>query len=171
MSTYENNSNGDGTKAQRSSRRRLLKTCVGVAATTLGVPILGSTATAHFPPSLEIDVKSESDSNAINPRSRGVVPVAVLRTDEFDLTSEDVRYRFGSPDAVAAGDGECPIHEGYVEYVNAGRFRRLDSSLPVQDAGFDGDESEAELRWERDKSGEHGLAGRDEVRMVGRGVN
>ncbi len=39
----------------------------------------------------------------------------------------------------------------------------------VADAGFDGDETEAELRWERDESGEHGFSGRDSVQIVGRG--
>ncbi len=131
--------------------------------------MLGGTAVAHFPTKLEIDVKPGSDSNAVNPRSRGVVPVAVLRTDEFDPTGEDVRYRFGAPEAVGSGGGARPVHEGHVEDVDGDGSDDLVLHFPVRDAGFDGDESEAELRWERDESGEHGLAGRNQVRIVGCG--
>jgi len=43
------------------------------------------------PPVLEvdIDIKPGSDPNSINLKSRGVVPVAVLTTDDFDATTVD----------------------------------------------------------------------------------
>ncbi|MCT9097158.1 hypothetical protein [Haloarchaeobius sp. HME9146] len=36
------------------------------------------------------------------------------------------------------------------------------------DAGFDHDDETAQLRWELDESGHHGLAGSDSVTVVGR---
>lgn len=170
MSNQKGNS-VDETNRHQTGRRRLLKAGAGVAVTAFAVPTLSGTAVAHFPPKLEIDVKPGSESNSINPRSCGVVPVAVLRTDEFDPTSEDVRYRFGAPESVASGGGARPVHEGHVEDVDDDGSDDLVLHFLMQDAGFDGDESEAELRWERDESGEHGLAGRDDVKMAGRGHN
>jgi len=38
---------------------------------------------------IEIDIKPGSDPNSINLKSKGVVPVAVLTTDEFDASSVD----------------------------------------------------------------------------------
>jgi len=38
---------------------------------------------------VEIDIKPGSDPNSINLKSRGVVPVAVLTTDDFDATTVD----------------------------------------------------------------------------------
>lgn len=159
----------DGTNLHQTSRRRLLKAGTGIALSAFVVPTLSSTAIGHFPEKLDIDVKPDSDSNEINLRSRGVVPVAVLQTDDFDPTSEAVRYRFGSPDAVANGDGACPMHEGHVENLDGDGGDDFILHFPIQDAGFEGDETEAELRWEKDDSGEHGLAGRDSIQILGSG--
>jgi hypothetical protein len=46
-----------------------------------------------------IDIKSGSDPNPINLRSRGVIPVAIISTDSFDATSID-------PASVCFGDDE-----------------------------------------------------------------
>ena len=40
-------------------------------------------------PEVEIDIKPGSDLNSINLKSKGVVPVAVLTTDDFDASSID----------------------------------------------------------------------------------
>ena len=46
---------------------------------------------------VSMDLKPGDVSNTLNPRSRGVVPVAILTTDEFDATSIDVTsLRFGA---------------------------------------------------------------------------
>ncbi|WP_266079613.1 hypothetical protein [Haladaptatus caseinilyticus] len=164
------NQNGtplDETSSHQTSRRRLLKAGAGIALTALAVPTLSSTAIAHFPENLDIDVKPDNDSNEIDRSSRGVVPVAVLQTDEFDPTSEAIRYRFGSPAAVESGGGACPVHEEAVEDIDGDGNDDLMLHFAVQDAGFESGETEAELRWERDESGEHGLSGRDSVRIVG----
>jgi len=41
------------------------------------------------PPRITIDIKPGSDDNSINLKSRGVVPVAVLTTDDFDASTID----------------------------------------------------------------------------------
>ena len=44
--------------------------------------------TIPLPPELmeiEIDIKPGSDRNSINPMSKGVIPVAILGSDEFDV--------------------------------------------------------------------------------------
>jgi len=37
-----------------------------------------------------IDIKPDSDTNTINPRSRGIIPVAILGSDTFDVADVDV---------------------------------------------------------------------------------
>ncbi|WP_231186290.1 hypothetical protein [Haladaptatus sp. DYF46] len=169
MSTPKDNADESEAQSRKFGRRRLLTAGAGVALTAVTVPALSSTAVAHFPQKLDIDVKPDSESNEIDLGSRGVVPVAVLQTDAFDPTSEAVRYRFGAPDAVADGGGACPIHDGHVEDVDGDGNDDVVLHFSVADAEFDAGEAEAELRWERDESGEHGFSGRDSVQIVGRG--
>ncbi|RBI63024.1 hypothetical protein DMJ13_00235 [halophilic archaeon] len=159
--------NENTSEPRQSTRRRLLRAGVGVAATALAAPTLSTTAIAHFPPKLEIDVEPEDDSNCIASHGRGVVPVAVLQTEEFDPASEDVRYRFGAPDVVSSGGGARPIHDGHVEDVDGDGSDDLVLHFRTRDAGFGADASNAELRWERNESGEHGLSGTAPVTIVG----
>ena len=44
----------------------------------------------ELPPAAEIDIKPGSDLNPINPMSRGVIPVAILGSDTFDVLDVDV---------------------------------------------------------------------------------
>lgn len=60
-----------------------------------------------------IDVKPGSATNPVNPRGRGVIPVAVLTTSTFDATTIDVSsVRFGPGGATESHD------TGHVEDVN-----------------------------------------------------
>jgi hypothetical protein len=167
--TPKDNADENEARSRKFGRRRLLMAGAGIAATAVAVPSLSGTAVAHFPKKLDIDVRPGSDANEIDLDSRGVVPVAVLQTGAFDPTSDAVRYRFGAPDVVADGGGACPIHDGHVFDVDGDGNDDMVLHFSVANAGFDGDETEAELRWERDDSGEHGVSGRDSVRVVGRG--
>lgn len=148
------------------ARRGFLRVSTGLAATAVGIATFGGQVAGHFPPDLEIDIKPGSDDNRINPDSNGVIPVAVLQTDEFDPTSEGVRYRFGAPDVVDDGGGARPAHCGHVEDVNGDGQDDLVLHFPTDETGFDGDESEGRLEWERTEDGQHGLSGTDTVEPV-----
>ena len=150
------------------TRRTVLRTTVGLAAATTGLAALAGPAAAHFPKELEIDVKPGNDRNPINPRNRGVTTVAVVATDTFDPTDEDVRYRFGSPEILEGGGGAHPVHHR-VHDVDGDGHDDLVLRFRTAEAGFDHGDTEAELRWDRDETREHGLSGRDGIRTVGGG--
>lgn len=150
------------------TRRTVLRTTAGLAAATAGLAAVTGSAAAHFPADLDVDVKPGSEENPIDPRSDGVTSVAVLRNDDFDPTAEDVRYRFGAPDVVADGGGATPVgHQ--IRDVNGDGRDDLVLQFPTDECGFEHGDDEAELRWDRDTSREHGLSGRDEIRTVGHG--
>lgn len=147
------------------TRRTLLKATTSLAVGAVGIGALTGSAAAHFPDQLSIDVKPGSDQNTINPESNGVTKVAVLQTDDFDPTSEDVRYRFGPHDVLSEGEGATPV-KSKVKDVNGDGRDDLVLYFRTDEAGFDGDEDEAELRWDRDETRHHGLSGHDSVRFV-----
>lgn len=151
-----------------STRRTVLRTTAGLAVATTGLAATTGSAAAHFPRELDVDVKPHSTENTINPRSNGVIRVAVLATDEFDPTDADVRYRFGAPDVVAGGGGATLVHH-HTEDVDGDGRDDLVLQFRTQETGFEHGDDEAELRWDRDDSRQHGLSGRDEIRTVGGG--
>jgi hypothetical protein len=60
---------------------------------------------------VDIDIKPWSDPNSINLKSRGVIPVAILTTDDFDATTVDpLSVEFGPNSAVEA-DGMGHIED------------------------------------------------------------
>jgi hypothetical protein len=156
----------------RLSRRGFMRTGIGAATAALAVPTISGIASAHFhgpdKPALNIDIKPDSDKNRINPQSQGVVPVAVLQTEEFDPTSKNVNYRFGAPNVVEHGKGARPLHDGHVEDVNGDGMCDLVLHFPVEDTGFDGDEQIGSLHWEKGHKGaHHGLGGSDAITISG----
>lgn len=166
--TNESRQQGDS-GGQTVGRRRFLRTGAGVAATALGITALGGEAAAHYPADLEIDVRPGSDQSLITPATWGLVSVAVLQTDDFDPTSEDVRYRFGTPATVEEGGGARPLGDGFAVDVDDDGNADLILFFRTREAGFEGDDTEARLVWEESEAGDHGLAGTDSVTVVGRG--
>lgn len=116
---------------------------------------------------VEIDIKPGSDPNAVNPRNRGKIPVAILHTDDFDPATVDVStVRFGDPEDIDAGNGAAPAHNGHLEDVDKDGDDDLVLHFPTQDAGFEGDEKIGELVGETNDG--DAIFGNDTVKLVGR---
>lgn len=156
------------------SRRHLLKTGAGAVTTMVALPAVSGVAAAHFhgpdKGALSIDVLPDSQKNPINPNSEGVVPVAVLQSETFDPTKENVNYRFGAHEVVANGGGARPVHDGHVQDVDGDGKSDLLLHFPMEDTGFDGDEVVGHLHWEEGHKGaHHGLGGSDTITIRGSG--
>jgi hypothetical protein len=150
------------------TRRTVLKTAAGTAAATFGLASFAGSAAAHFPAELSIDVVPGAERSPVNPDSDGLVSVAVHRTETFDPVSEHVRYGFGSHDAFESGDGARVVTHHTAD-VDGDGSEELVLQFRTSETGLDHDDTEAELKWYRDESLEHGLSGHDEITTVGGG--
>lgn len=91
---------------------------------------------------VRIDVDPTDGSNSINPAAKGVVPVAVVHTDDFDPAAriDANSLRFGAPDAVDSGGGATPAHGGHVEDVTGDGADDLVLHFRTEETGIgDGD--------------------------------
>jgi len=89
----------------------------------------------HFDPATDqcitiiynASIKPSSDPNPINIKSNGKVPVAILGSDSFDITTVDqTSITFGPGDAPPEHDLTVPgIHEGHQQDVNSDSFKDL----------------------------------------------
>jgi hypothetical protein len=84
---------------------------------------------------VQIDIKPGSSPNSINPKSNGVIPVAILTTDIFDATTVDpLSVRFGPEGAKEAhnkGHIEDVNHDGEPDLVL--HFRTRDTGIKCGD--------------------------------------
>jgi hypothetical protein len=81
---------------------------------------------------IEIDIKPGSDPNSINPDDGGVVPVALLGSDAFDVSEVDAAtLKFGPGDAAPDHD-----HGPHVEGVNADGLPDLLTHFDTGESGI-----------------------------------
>jgi hypothetical protein len=104
--------------------------------------IEGSLTAIVEPFAVEIDIKPGNGLNPINVRSNGVIPVAILGSDTFDVLEVDVTtLAFGPAGAI----GAAPAHTvgGHQADVNDDGLTDLLSHYRTQETGIGAEDTEA----------------------------
>jgi len=114
-----------------------------------------------------IDVKPGGSTNSVNPRSRGVLPVAVLGSATFDVDDIDAAtLRFGAGRAVCAHDLSDPFaRRSHTRDVNLDGYPDLVGHYRVPDSGIVCGDSSATLVGRTHAGGF--FEGSDAIRTVG----
>ena len=113
---------------------------------------------------LTIDIKPGSDPNGVNPKSKGVIPVAVLGSVDFDATQVDFS-------TVTFGPGEAlPIHgdhveNGHVADTNGDFFDDMVLHFKVSETGIACGDTDATLTGQT--FGGDSVIGTDAVKTAG----
>jgi len=96
---------------------------------------------------VEIDIKPGSDPNSINTRSMGLVPVAILGSATFDVTTVDVTtLAFGPDGASPAHDLTDPdTYDEHLQDVNDDGFLDLVSHYKQKETGIACGDTDATL--------------------------
>jgi hypothetical protein len=86
----------------------------------------------------DLDIKPGSYPNSINTKSKGVIPVALLGTDTFDVTTVDVTtLRFGPSDALPAHNlTDAEVYAEHLEDVNYDGYIDLVSHYRTKQTGI-----------------------------------
>jgi len=131
--------------------------------TSCNAQVTGTASTITISTAVEttIDIKPGSDPNSINPRKKGVIPVAILGSVDFDATQVDVTtVEFGT-------DGATSAHNGHVEDVNTDGFPDFVVHFKAPDTGIVCGDTEATLIGETSGSGGGPFEGTDAVKTAG----
>jgi dipeptidyl aminopeptidase/acylaminoacyl peptidase len=92
---------------------------------------------------VEIDIKPGEEPNSINPKSKGVIPVAILTTAAFDATTVDpLSVRFGPAGAAEAHN------QGHIEDVDGDGDQDLVLHFRTQHTGIQCGDTSASLNGE-----------------------
>jgi hypothetical protein len=109
---------------------------------------------------IAIDIKPGSIPNSINPRSKGVIPVAILTTDTFDATTVDpLSFAFGP-------NGAVEVHgPGHIEDADGDGDLDLILHFSTRDTGIQCGDTSASLTVET--FGGQAIQGTDSINTVG----
>lgn len=90
---------------------------------------------------VEIDIKPGSDPNGVNPKSKGVIPVAILSNDGFDATEVD-------PSTVTFGPGSATMahKKAHTKDVDGDGDTDLVLHFKTADSGISCGDTEAKLK-------------------------
>jgi len=115
---------------------------------------------------VDIDIKPGSFPNSINPKSMGVVPVAILGSATFDVTDVDVNtLAFGPDGAAPAHDLNDPVtYANHLQDVNDDGFLDLVSHYRQKETGLATGDTEACISGET--MGGTPIEGCDSVRVL-----
>ena len=117
---------------------------------------------------IDIDIKPGSDRNSINPKGKGVIPVAILGSASFDVTSVDVTtLTFGPDGATPDHDLTDPtVYADHLQDVNSDGFMDLVTHYRTQDTGIAKGHTEACVAGET--TGGVAIFGCDAIKTVGK---
>ena len=91
-----------------------------------------------------VDIKPGSDTNPINLRSKGVIPVAILSTASFDATTVDpASVCFGDAEDASQRDCTEAHGKGHLEDVNGDGRLDLLLHFETQQTGIDPGDTQA----------------------------
>ena len=112
-----------------------------------------------------IDIKPGSDPNSINTKSKGVIPVAILGSAIFDVTTVDVTTLVFEGASPAHDLADPDVYADHLQDVNLDGFTDLVCHFRTQDTGIATGDIEATLTGEA-----NGLpfASTDSVNIVGK---
>lgn len=115
-----------------------------------------------------IDIKPGSDRNSINPKSKGVIPVAILGSATFDVATVDVTaLTFGPDGATPAHDLTDPaVYADHLQDVNSDGLMDLVTHYRTQDTGIAKGDTEACVAGET--TGGVVIFGCDTIKTVGK---
>lgn len=88
--------------------------------------------------SVDVDIKPGSDVNPVNTKSKGVIPVAILSTVDFDVADIDVDSVMFGPNGATESHGKA-----HLEDVNDDGLDDLVLHFKTQDSGIGKDDIEA----------------------------
>lgn len=120
------------------------------------IEVTGCLATVE----VEIDIKPGSDPNSINLKSKGVVPVAVLTTEDFDANTID-------PETVRFGPGEAEAVRWTLEDVDGDGDLDMLFHFKTQELDLTKESTEAKLTGET--IWDNPVEGTDTVNIVPKG--
>jgi len=121
-------------------------------------------------PLLQIDIKPGSDPNSINLGDKGVLPVAILGSEGFDVYTIDLAkpITLGGTEVTTRGSEKAPKLAVSFEDVNDDGHMDLMTFFSVQTLVINGalDETTTELMLEAETTGGVLIQGTDSVRIV-----